>query len=90
MRFCMGQNAGYFKKANQRYSFFLFRLKKKNASKVDKHVMLSYLLLFNKRLEFDFFQLHPKFPRARAKQTRWKFAAFAYYHREKPNLKSLS
>ena len=53
MRFCMGQNAGYFKKANQRYSFFLFRLKE-NASKVGKHVMLSYLLLFNKRLEFDF------------------------------------
>ena len=52
--------------------------------------MLSYLLLFNKRLEFDFFKLHPKFPRARAKQTRWKFAVFAYYHREKPNLKSLS
>ena len=37
----------------------------------------------------SYFQLHPKFPRARAKQTRWKFAAFAYYHREKPNLKSL-
>ena len=56
--------------------------------------MLSYLLLFNKRLEFDFFlingNLHPKFPRARAKPTRWKFVAFAYYHREKPNLKSLS
>ena len=55
MRFCMGQNAGYFKKANQRYSFFFIQIKKKNASKVDKHVMLSYLLLFNKRLEFDFF-----------------------------------
>ena len=52
--------------------------------------MLSYLLLYNKRLEFDFFKLHPKFPRVRAKQTRWNFAAFAYYHREKPNLKSLS
>ena len=53
--------------------------------------MSSYLLLFNKRLEFDFFlKLHPKFPRARAKQTLLKFAAFAYYHREKPNLKSLS
>ena len=52
--------------------------------------MLSYLLLFNKHLEFDFFKLHPKFPRARARQTRWKFAAFAYYHREKPNLQSLS
>ena len=54
MRFCMGQNARYFKKANQRYSFFFIQIKK-DASKVDKHVMLSYLLLFNKRLEFDFF-----------------------------------
>ena len=34
--------------------------------------------------------LHPKFPRARAKPTRWKFATFAYYHREKPDLKWLS
>ena len=48
----MGQNAGYFNKANQRYSFFIQF--KKVASKIDKHVMLSYLLLFNKRLEFDF------------------------------------
>ena len=85
----MGQNAGYFNKANQRYSFFKFSFKK-IASKIDKHVMLSYLLLYNKRLEFDFFKLHPKFPRVRAKQTRWNFAAFTYYHREKPNLKSLS
>ena len=45
---------GYFNKANQRYSFFFVPLKK-SASKVDKHVMLSYLLLFNKSLEFDFF-----------------------------------
>ena len=52
--------------------------------------MLSYLLLFNKRLEFDFLKLYPKFPRAQAKQAHWKFVAFAYYHREKPNLKSLS
>ena len=54
--------------------------------------MSSYLLLFNKCLEFDFFlkKLHPKFPSAWAKQTLLKFAAFAYYHREKPNLKSLS
>ena len=50
----MGQNAGYFNKANQRYSFFKFSFKK-IASKIDKHVMLSYLLLYNKRLEFDFF-----------------------------------
>ena len=40
--------------------------------------MLSYLLLFNKRFEFHFFKLHPKFPRAQAKQAHWKFAAFAY------------
>ena len=53
----MGQNTGYFNKANQRYSFFLFSFKK-IASKIDKYGMLSY------------FQLHPKFPRARAKQTR--------------------
>ena len=55
---------------------------------MDKHLILSYLLLFNKRLESVFFL--NSIPRARAKQTRWKFAAFAYYHREKPNLKSLS
>ena len=63
---------------------------KKIASKIDKHVMLKNLLWFNKRFKFDFFKLYPKFPRARAKQTRWKFAASTYYHREKPNLKSLS
>ena len=51
----MGQNAGYFNNANQRYSFFLFSFKKRIASKIDKHVMVSYLLLFNKRLEFHFF-----------------------------------
>ena len=51
----MGQNAGYFNKANQRYSFFYIFSFKKIASKIIKHVMLSYLLLFNKRLEFDFF-----------------------------------
>ena len=78
----MGKNAGYFNKANQLFSFFLLFSFKKIASKIDKHVMLSYLLLFNKRLEFAFFKLHPKFPRARAKQTRWKFAAFAYYTEE--------
>ena len=35
MRFCMGQNAGYFKKANQRYSFFLkfIQIKKKMPQK---------------------------------------------------------
>ena len=25
LRFCMGQNAGYFNKANQRYSFFIIQ-----------------------------------------------------------------
>ena len=50
----MRQNAAYFNKANQRYSFFNSVLKK-IASKIGKHVMLSYLLLFNKRLEFHFF-----------------------------------
>ena len=85
----MGQNAGYFNKANQRYSFFIQF--KKVASKIDKHVMLSYLLLFNKRLEFDFFLNSIQNSRVnRTKQTRWKFAAFAYYHTEKPKLKSLS
>ena len=53
---------------------------------MDKHVMLSYLLLFNKRLEFSIQNSHVH----GAKQTRWKFAAFPYYHREKPNRKSLS
>ena len=53
LRFCMGQNAGYFNKAINAL-LFLFSFKK-IASKIDKHVMLSYLLLFNKRLEFDFF-----------------------------------
>ena len=48
----MGQNAGYFNKAINAL-LFLFSFKK-IASKIDKHVMLSYLLLFNKRLEFDF------------------------------------
>ena len=28
LRFCMGQNAGYFNNANQRYSFFYLVLKK--------------------------------------------------------------
>ena len=52
--------------------------------------MLSYLLLFNNALNLIFLKLNKKFPRARAKQIRWKLAAFAYYHRQKPNLKSLT
>ena len=66
----MGQNAGYFNKAYQRYYFFYIFSFKKIVSKIIKHVMLSYLLLYNKRLEFDFFQLYPKLPRVRANQTR--------------------
>ena len=70
---------------------FCFIQIKKKASKVDKHVMLSYLLLFNKRLEVDFFLISIQNSHVQgAKHTRWKFAAFAYYYREKPNLKSLS
>ena len=53
----MGQNAGYFNKANQRYSFlfFFYSVLKKLRQKMDKPVMLSHLLYFNKCLEFDFF-----------------------------------
>ena len=54
LRFCIGQNVGYFNKANQLYSFFN-SVFKKIVSKIDKHLTLSYLLLFNKHLEFDFF-----------------------------------
>ena len=79
----MGQKTDYFNKANT--LLFLFSLKK-IASKIDKQVMLSYLLLFNKRLEFNFFlnsiqNSHVHEP---------SIAAFTYYHREKLNLKSLS
>ena len=42
LRFCMGQNAGYFHEANQGYSFFLFSFRK-TALKIGKNVMLSYL-----------------------------------------------
>ena len=50
----MGQNAGYFNKAINWLLFILFSFQK-NASKIDKHVMLSCLLLFNKCLDFEFF-----------------------------------
>ena len=44
LRFWMGQiAAGFFDKANQRYSFFL-SVFKKIASKMNKRVILSYLL----------------------------------------------
>ena len=33
-------------------SFFIYSVFKKIASNIDKHALLSYLLLFNKRLEF--------------------------------------
>ena len=73
----MGQNAGYFNKLNQCYSFFLLFSFKKIALKIDKHVMLSYLLLFNKRLEFYliFLKLHPKFPRARSQANSFKICS---------------
>ena len=60
----MGQNAGYFNKANQRYSFlfFFYSVLKKLRPKMDKRVMLSYLLYFNKCLEFDFFLTPSKIP----------------------------
>ena len=78
--FCMGQNAGYFNKANQRYFFkFSFEI---IASKIDKHVMWVIYCCSTNALNLIYFKLYPKFPRARAKQTRWKLAAFAYYHRE--------
>ena len=50
----MGQNTGYFNKQINAILFFLFRFKK-IASKIDKHIMISYLLLYNKHLDFDFF-----------------------------------
>ena len=53
--------------------FFLFSFKK-IASKIDKHVMLSYLLLFNKRLNLIFFNsIQNSHVHARAKQTLWNF-----------------
>ena len=55
----MGQKTDYFNKANTLLFLFSF---KKIASKIDKQVMLSYLLLFNKRLEFNFFLTPSKIP----------------------------
>ena len=52
LRFCMARMLVIsIKQINAILFLFSF---KKVASKIDKHVMLSYLLLFNKRLEFDF------------------------------------
>ena len=76
----MGQNAGYLKQINVIPSFI--QLKKKLFNKKKKIVQQTPWIRF--------FLSHPKLPRARAKPTRWKFAAFAYYHREKPNLKTQS
>ena len=53
--FLHGPECWLFQKSKSTLFFFLNSDFKKNASKVDKHVMLSYLLLFNKRLEFDLF-----------------------------------
>ena len=84
----MGKNAGYFNKANQLF-YFLFSFKK-IASKIDKHVMLSYLLSVQKTPWIGFFLIPSKIPTVTSQTNSLKFAAFAYYHREKPNLKSLS
>ena len=62
---------------------------KKIASKIYKRVMWSHSYSSANALNL-FFRFHPKFPRARVKQTRWKSATFAYYNRVKPKLKSLS
>ena len=60
------------------------------------HLALYYVIvlvdglrqLWNKLIDITKFKLCST--RAQAKKTHWKFAAFAYYQREKPNLKSLS
>ena len=88
LRFCMGQNAGYFNKAYQRYYFFYIFSFKKVVSKIIKHVMLSYLV---QQTPWIWFFLNPSKIRTCARQANsLKIAAFAYYHREKLNLKSLS
>ena len=84
----MGQNAGYFNKANQRYSF-LFSFKK-IASKIDKRVMLSYLLKFNKRLDFDFFNSIQNSHVHKPSKLIENLQHLHIKDREKPNLKSLS
>ena len=44
LRFCMGQNAGYFHEANEGYILFLLLFSfRKIALKIGKNVMLSYL-----------------------------------------------
>ena len=59
---------------------FLFSFKK-IASKIDN---------FDNRLEFDFFNSIQNSHVQEPSKLVENFAAFAYYHREKPNLKSLS
>ena len=54
--FCMGQNADYFNNANQHYSFF--------------YLKLFIVLLFNKRLEFDFFLNSIQIPTCKSQVTR--------------------
>ena len=61
--------------ANQRYSFFLFRFKK-ITSKIDKHVMLSYFLLLNKRLEFDYCLTPSKVPTSTSQANSLKGVSF--------------
>ena len=50
--------------------------------------MLSYLFLFNKRVEFDFFLTPSKIPHVHEQSKLDE--NLQHYHREKPDLKSLS
>ena len=43
LRFCVGQSAGYFNKANQRFIIF-YSVFENIASGIDERIMLSYLL----------------------------------------------
>ena len=66
---------------------FLFSFKK-NASKLEELVMLSYFLLFNKRL--DIWLLFNSVQNSHVHETSKLVENLQYYHREKPNLKSSS
>ena len=73
----MGQNAGYFNKANQRYSFlFLFySVLKKLRQKIDKRVVLSFMY-FNKCLEIDFVLTPSKIPTCTSQANLLKIGSF--------------
>ena len=45
LRFCKGQNAGYFNKANQRYSFLYLFSFKNIASNIDKHIVKLFIVV---------------------------------------------